>query len=404
MSRFRSNVLQTFAERYAASTPGRTGKGDRDWLLDFRDLLERADCCDGDARAHAIADLEEAEQSGLLKLDRHRRDEHLIERVRLPLEHEAKLFARMGQKSPTQIRTELAGQFHQATTLLVPESWRAEWVAWCEGLEAAAATGMSVAPFVPTDPDGNHELLNLLPKLLAWQGESLLRFASCVLCGDSKRLGQLSGKLNQCLVKLSQGRIKSLEELALLENPRTILLHGPLVLELNGGILDLGVLRGAYRIAQTDIETAIALVSHARRCVTVENETTFHELVNLRSGDLLVWTSFPGSGTLALLKRLPAEMEFWHFGDTDPEGFEILRDLRERSRRPFQSLHMTPRSSHVGPKLTTQEIRQLQRLIENPAMVAERTELERILAAGHIGAYEQESLGRPNLNVWPYYR
>jgi hypothetical protein len=31
-------------------------------------------------------------------------------------------------------------------------------------------------------------------------------------------------------------------------------------------------------------------------------------------------TSFPGSGTLALLQWLPHTMEFWHFGDTDPEG------------------------------------------------------------------------------------
>jgi hypothetical protein len=72
----------------------------------------------------------------------------------------------------------------------------------------------------------------------------------------------------------------------------------------------------------------------------VENETSFHELAKLESGELLVCTSYPGSATLALLKKLPSALEFWHFGDSDPEGFDILRDLRERSYRPFRALHM----------------------------------------------------------------
>ena len=56
----------------------------------------------------------------------------------------------------------------------------------------------------------------------------------------------------------------------------------------------------------------------ARRCLTVENETSFHELAKLRSRELLIRTSYSGSATLALLSKLPNAMEFWHFGDSDP--------------------------------------------------------------------------------------
>ena len=216
----------------------------------------------------------------------------------------------------------------------------------------------------------------MLPKLLAWRGESLIRFASCVLCGNSKRLeelagaekagelrGKLRGKLGHLLEDITGGKIKTLDDLGILPNPRFVLLSGPLRLRLDGEWLDLGRLRGAVRLAQEDIERAEEITTAAHRCLTVENETSFHELAKLRSGELLVQTSYPGSGTLALLRRLPAILEFWHFGDSDDAGFDILRDLRDKSGREFQPLHMMQG--------------------RNP--------------------FEQESLGCPVQKNWPFY-
>ena len=79
--------------------------------------------------------------------------------------------------------------------------------------------------------------------------------------------------------------------------------------------------------------------------------------------ELLVCTSYPGSGTVELLKKLPSQLEFWHFGDSDQAGFDILRVIREKTGREFRPLHM---------------------------------EIGRI-------PFEQESLGRPPLRFWPFY-
>jgi hypothetical protein len=127
--------------------------------------------------------------------------------------------------------------------------------------------------------------------------------------------------------------------------------------------LDLGLLTGAFRLAASDIDRAERIATPARRCLTVENEATFHELAKLESGELLIQTSYPGSGTLKLLRRLPDGMEFWHFGDSDEAGFDILRVLRKKSGRDFQPLHM---------------------------------QRDRV-------PFEQESLGRPNQKQWPFY-
>jgi hypothetical protein len=56
-------------------------------------------------------------------------------------------------------------------------------------------------------------------------------------------------------------------------------------------------------------------------------------------------------------------MEFWHFGDSDGPGFDILRVLRQKSGRSFGALHMQQ---------------------------------------GRI-PFEQESLGRPARKDWPFY-
>lgn len=371
-----SQVLKAVAQLFARSQAGRKGRGLLDFQPELKAVLRAADSEDGEAREQALKDLSEAEAAGLLQLERHRRDPDIILKVRVPLANEAALFARVSESSPTHRRQAVANQFEQAAGFDLPDEWCVAWKVFCERMARAALSGEDVAPFDRDDLPGNAELLALLPKLLAWRGESLVRFASCVLCGNSKRLedlagtekevelrGKLRGKLGRLLENITGGKIRSLDDLGIMPNPRFVLLSGPLRLRLDGGWLDLERLHGSFRLAQEDIEQAEEITTTARRCLTVENETSFHELAKLHSGELLVQTSYPGSGTLALLHRLPAALEFWHFGDSDDAGFDILRDLRDKSGRDFQPLHMKQG--------------------RNP--------------------FEQESLGCPMRKDWPFY-
>ncbi len=371
-----SPVLKALAQLFARSQAGRKGRGRIDFQPELKAVLRAADSEDGEAREQALNDLHEADAAGLLKLERHRRDPNIILKVRVPLANETALFARVSEPSPTNRRLVLANQFDRAARVDLPEEWRAAWKNFCEGKALAASSGGDIAPFDRDNLPANAELLALLPKLLAWRGESLVRFASCVLCDNSKQLealaaiekdgelrGKLRGKLGRLLEDLTGGKVKTLDDLGIMPNPRFVLLAGPLRLRLGGEWLDLGKLRGAFRLSQEDIERAEEITTTALRCLTIENETSFHELAKLHSGELFVQTSYPGSGTLALLRRLPAAVEFWHFGDSDDAGFDILRDLQVKSGRAFQALHMQ---------------------------------------RGKI-PFEQESLGRPRLSCWPFY-
>ncbi len=370
-------VLEALARRYERRLAGRTGEFSRDVLVDVEDLLRDAGAAEGDSRAVAEQQLREAEQAGILKLEPlHKRDRASLHRVRFSPADEAGLFEFLGRSSPKSVRDALAKQFADAAVHECLAHWREGWKAWCERMRAEALAGKSVEPFDRHPSADNAKLLALLPRLLAWEGESLVRFASCVLCGNSKTLesiaaqdrdgefrDKLRGKLGRLLEEITGGQIRALDDVGILPNPRFALIHGPIRLRLDGEWLDLGRLQGAFRLAEADIVRAESVVTAAERCLTVENETSFHELAKLQSGTLLIQTSYPGSGTLKLLQRLPAELEFWHFGDRDEAGFDILRVLRDQSGRNFQPLQMQ---------------------------------------SGRI-PFEQESLGRPSKQQWPFY-
>jgi hypothetical protein len=370
-------VLEALARRYERSVAGRMGGARRDLLLDVEELLRDACAADGDARAVAERQLRDAAGAGVIELvPLHKRDPGSMDRVRFNPAAEAKLFAQIGRESPSALREALADQFARAASFAVPERWRTRWIAWCERMGEVSLAGGPVDPFDRRPGEENAALLALLPRLLAWDGESLVRFASCVLCGDSKRLEQLAGKerdgdsqdrlrgrLGRILEDITGGELRALDDLGIIPNPRFALIHGPLRLRLDGEWLDLGRLRGAFRLAEADLMRAEDVTTTARRCLTVENETSFHELAKLQSGELLIQTSYPGSGTLRLLSRLPAGLECWHFGDSDEAGFEILKVLRAKSGREFRALHMQ---------------------------------------AGRV-PFEQEALGRPTLSEWPFY-
>ncbi len=396
-------ILIALAERYDRSQAGRTGVSQRDLLVDYEELLASADCRDGESRQLAERALRDAEQAGILRLEHHRRDRALIQRVRFSPFQEAALYALLQRPAPGQRRAQLAAVFNQALHMDVPETYRASWIQMCQHYRQAALDGEGIQPFDRNNPQAALELLNLLARALAWPSESMIRFASCVLCGNSKTLEAMQPALEQLLPRATGNTIHRLRDVGIVENPRFCAVRGTLRLRLNGQWLDLGLLHGVSSLSVVDIESAEKIETDAARCLTIENPTTLLELGKLETNILMIGTNgYAGSGVIALLRRLPDAMEYWHFGDSDPAGFDILRDLRERTGRPFKALHMHFRDDPKSSLLTADEKRTLQRLADSPMMREERDTLAAILSTGRKGQYEQESLGIP-VAQWPFY-
>lgn len=395
-------VLEQLARRYARRRAGRTGAGVQRVLFDYEEILHASGCADGPERTAAEEQLREAARRGWIALHAHRRDASLIHQIEFLPAGEPPVFALLAEKSPTREREDWQAHFRLAAAFAVPEPWSASWRDWCLSRAEAAGRGQIQPPFNRKEEAEGRELLRLLAGILSWRGESLIRFASCVLCGESKRLEQWSAKLETALTQITGGAAATLEAHGILHIPRTVLAHGPLRLEFAEGTLDLGLLHAPVWLSEADLLRASRLHTTASRCLTVENETTMQELAKQQSGTLLIHTSYPSSAVLALLRRLPAATECWHFGDSDPRGFDILRDLRARSGRRFHALHMTWRPAPDSDTLTAPEIKLLRKLLADPLMQDVAGEMAAMLASGHKGKFEQELRGFPTAR-WPYY-
>ncbi len=402
-----SRVVEVIAERFRAGVAGRTNTAKRDLLLPFNDLLKAADCLHGPARHDAVQTLEELESRGLLVLERHRRDPSAILKVRLPLGSAAALFSDLGLPTPETEREQLAEIFRRARHCSVPHRFESGWETFCSTYAEAAACGSSVQPFDRTNPAQTDRIMEALPAILSWEGESLLRFASTLLFRDSKYLEKVRPRIESCLARITGGIANRLTDFGISDNEKSFLLHGPLSLRFPSGELAVGHLERPVRIASTDMRRA-EIHTAANRCLTVENVAMLHELAKSKSGTVLASSGseggFANSAVIAFLQALPANVELWHFGDSDPKGFDILRDLRERTGRQIQSLHMAFRTGkEARSPLDTDDLKTINRLLASDLLTAlEKTDLENIRIAADKGAFEQENLGHP-AQSWPFY-
>lgn len=395
-----SPVLDILARRFKSGRAGQRADALRDVIIPLNDLLKAAKAQQGTARHEAIRELEALHEAGVLVLERYRGE---ILKVRLPLASEAAFFAHLGEDGPQVERKRLAAMFEAAAAAEVPGRWRESWGGFCADFARVARAGGSLQPFDRANPTQTAAILKALPHLLAWEGESLMRFASAVVFGDSKTLETQRKRIEGCLEKITG---TGLAGWGILENDRNLLLHGPLTLAFPNGTLDLGLLEKPFRISAADLRRAEPVIA-AARCLTVENGAMLHELAKRQSGVLLLSSGSEGgyanSAVVEFLRRLPPALELWHFGDTDPQGFDILRDLRARTERGIGALHMRYRPDPSSAPLGADEIALVERLLASPQLeAAEKRDMEALLRAGSKGNYEQESLGRPGPG-WPFY-
>jgi hypothetical protein len=403
--KIRSPVLLKLAEWYEGSAAGLHGGGKLNVQPAIEELLAEAGCGEGEARELAERDLRAAQATGVITLlAAHRREPDTIAKVLLAPTNEEAFFDYIGQPSPSKRRMEWAALFHEAATWPVPERFACAWNNFCIARAEAALCWRGMKPFERNDFVGGRELLTLLPRLLAWDGRHLVRWASSILCGQSKFLERRQRTIESLLAEATAGIAPSYESLGILPVPPGVTFHGPLRLRIGNEWRDFRGLHGSASLSGADVERITGCECEASRCLTVENATPYRSLAALHSGELLILTSYPNEATLGLiahLKTLPSPPEFWHFGDTDPSGFHILTDLRKRSGIDVRSFSMRYRPSSAAPLLTARERALVLDLISK--MPVERAALEAMLAAGNKGDFEQESLKPPNRSCWPFY-
>jgi hypothetical protein len=283
--------------------------------------------------------------------------------------------------------------------------WHAAFLGWAE---QQLIEHRSVAPLTLDDPQWNADLLAALAAVARLKSPTGERTLSVRLFANSKRLAELRSALVAVLRRASpQAAQFGDDERALLAAhmlqriPEYVPVAGPLVLRAGDTLLDLRGISQGLALPPNVLQTGKVHTCTAQAVVTVENATSFHELLALRPPDVLALYigGFASPAALALLHAVCAAVPaavLYHWGDLDPGGLRILAHLRGSlgDVRPLAMDQATfeRHCQHAQP-LSQQDRKTLKSLRQHPRLADCVPLIDHLLAAG--SKLEQEAVAPP---------
>jgi hypothetical protein len=384
-------MVRALIDAYRNSRHGRTGSGRREFSIRYDKLVHKLAHATVPEEKRGRAVLERMRLSGLICWDHTPLQRDQIKTIYIALASEKDFFIAIGETPPSIERTDAVGTLAKHLNALNGHPHESAWKGALQQAIDDVNSGRS-AEGLPNDPRLHDEILSAAAAVLNNQQPILIRRLSAEKLRNSKLLQHRQETLERFMAQFLPPDIATLEAWKVADTPPTVLLRGPLGIKLDDGTLVEALLSGSpYTIKEEVLARAQHILTAPKRCLSIENLTTFRETVALNAHDLIVHTSYPSSSVVKLLRLLPATTHIQHWGDTDPWGYDILRVIREKTGRSIQPWRMTyrPRS---GSPLTKRESAILSRLIADPLVADIRSELIVMQSAGSKGDFEQESL------------
>ncbi len=397
--------LTEFHRRWHTARGKRVTTSSRAFSVDWVKLLESAKVTSAEDRSTATREVEALEKSGHLILKRHRYRKYLIDRLTLPLSKEPWLRDFFGGLSAQELQASslaIVTEFSKRRHSLFPD----EWTALCESLRVAFSQGRSLRPFHWRHPETLRRLLDVVKKLSEreWPAGTLIRAASVDIGLDSKELERHQRTFESGLARLFGTEI-SLKSWGLVAGDSHVELHGPVCLHFpDGSVHDFDGLANVL-ISAADLARCASISTTAERLLSIENrKTTFRQYAaaNHDRRTLIATTSFPTAAFRELLEKLPLSLPHHHFGDTDPAGWHILLKLREATPRPVAAFQMKWRPASSPSPLTPFDHKLLAKLTAAPLLADVSDQIRVIGEQGDRGDFEQETLGPPVSDGWPF--
>lgn len=398
--------LKALYEQWVAARGRRPAPSARAFRRDWESLLASAGLHSAEDQKAAVRDAETEESRGHIRLHRQKGRKNIVRTIELPAAGETWLLQLFNHTPPAESLSASLVEIARAERL-VHSRYPELWSGWCQSVRAAFEAGKSRRPLDWRSPENVSFLIDLTYALTSkeWPEGALVREVSVAVGLKPKDLERRRRLVEACLRQMF-GRSMPLESLGIVLTDSRADIGGVLTLHYaNGERQVLDRLQELYSISLGDLERAQYATTPALRLLTVENsKTTLRRLmsVNADSTTLLAGCSFPTKALIRLLELLPRDMPVFHFGDTDPAGYHILLKLREGSRRAIRPFLMARRPGKS--RLTEYDRGLLPRLLRDAHLGDVRPELKAMMKSDQKGDYEQETLGLPDLESWPFFR
>lgn len=384
-------VVRALIDAYRRSRHGRTGAGQRDYHLLYDKLVHKLAHATVSQEKRGRLVLDRLRAAGLIRWDHVRLQRNEIKTIYIAQASEKDFFLAVGAVPPSVMRGNTTDILAKHLDALTGHTHEAEWRAVLKQAIYDIENGYS-ADGLPNDAGLHDEILTATAAVLNNRHRIRIRKLSAQKLPNSKVLGERQDTVERFMTQFLPPDLATLEAWQVIKNPPTVLMRGPLGLEMDDGkTVDELPSDSPYRIKEERLVHAASAFTSAKRCLSIENETTFYEMVEVNVDDLIVHTSYPSGLVVKLLRLLPKSVRLEHWGDTDPHGYDVLRVLREKTGRTIYPWRMRYRPG-PGKPLTGRERAVISRLLADSNVSDLHEELNAMRVAGTKGKFEQESL------------
>lgn len=270
---------------------------------------------------------------------------HVILKIRLNVEEVDKAYLyvkRIPKANQVADNIEMLEQMLEHTDAPVCKSF-------IEYLLERLQTNKPVKEFIQLDnPEETKKLLVAVRAVENNTKQLYLREFSILTFQDSKIFEQIVGKVHRIFCRFdntykSKDLAEWLSEYNIYQTPNFVYLKGEASIRIRGEEVNLSVFKQGLGVSGEDIdEIEILRTTKIEKVVTIENLTTYFRWQEPDSF-IIYLGGYHNTVRRNLLNKIYEvfpEVSYYHFGDMDAGGFEIYRDLCEKTGIPFQMYYM----------------------------------------------------------------
>lgn len=318
------------------------------------------------------ASLKELERKEFLEIGwKMGKTDHIVEKVILKVEALDRIYAYLARVPKAELE-----EYNRKLL----ESWKQSSCpvtsAFASYLYERISEGKSVREYIDlSDMEKTEFLLSAISTIEQNQEPCYIREFSIDHFRDSKKLESVFGLLGKVFRRFAPAFAELeldaiLAEYCIYHTPDYVYCKGEGVLKMEGQTLELSSLSQGIGLSGADLDRIrICGNNKVRKVITIENLTTFFEWKEKES--LIIYLGgYHNRVRRQLLEMIYQEIpdaQYLHFGDIDVGGFEIYRDLCEKTGIPFQTYRMGVKELEhyrdFTKKLTDNDRRRLERLM-----------------------------------------
>ena len=351
-----------------------------------------ADAAQYDVFSGVNEQVQNLEKAGLIMVKRNKRgkmETDVIASVQLNIEKLSDAYKFLGRKPKADRNDEILNLLHQymnCTPLL--HDFCQEQVNRIKG---------NKKPHYSDDLDKLEQILKVLVEIEKIEKEVFIRNFSIRVLGDSKAFEKIKTSVVSILCKYGAYTDKDhvLQNLNIVSNPGYVYAKGNGQITISGQVIDLGGLNGDLGLSSVLLDSIEDVKVYASKVITIENLTTFNSYDD-KDAFAIYLGGYHNSIRRKFIRKiyeLNSDKSYYHYGDIDSGGFNILLDLRIKTGISFAPFNMDvitlEKYKDYTQKLTENDRSRLKNLLGGEFDLVIRYMLE------HDCKLEQEAIEQP---------